>query len=63
MNIYSQNLLKYMIMFFVVYGSTKVIPTCGVLQKHAAYVGFIASSTLALLDTCYPAVNIKGRDD
>ena len=62
MNIYTQNLLKYMIMFTVVYFSTKVIPTCGVLQKHAAYVGLIASSTFALLDMCYPSVQINNSD-
>ena len=48
------NLIKYVIMFVVVTVSTGVIPTCGVLQQHAVYVGLIAASTFALIDTCYP---------
>lgn len=59
MNLHTQNLLKYVLMFAVVYYSTKVIPTCGVLQSQAVYVGLIASSTFALLDTCYPSVTIQ----
>ena len=49
-----QNIIRYVVMFLVVTVSTKVIPTCGVLQNHAVYVGLIAASTLALLDMCYP---------
>ena len=41
-------------MFSVVSYSTKIIPTCGVLQEHAMYVGLIAASTFALIDICYP---------
>jgi len=41
-------------MFIVVTVSTRVIPTCGVLQQHAIYVGLIGASTFALIDTCYP---------
>tara|TARA_B100001094_G_C18008571_1_gene708912 strand:+ start:720 stop:914 length:195 start_codon:yes stop_codon:yes gene_type:complete len=54
MNLNKENIIKYLIMFFVVSASTLVIPTCGVLQKHAVYVGLIASSTFALIDMCYP---------
>tara|TARA_B100000902_G_scaffold316034_1_gene307261 strand:+ start:686 stop:880 length:195 start_codon:yes stop_codon:yes gene_type:complete len=54
MNLNKENIMKYLIMFFVVSASTLVIPTCGVLQKHAVYVGLIASSTFALIDMCYP---------
>ena len=43
------NALKYFVMFFVVTTATKIIPTCGVLQEHAIYVGLIAASTFALI--------------
>ena len=49
-----QNIIRYITMFIVVTVSTKIIPTCGVLQNHAIYVGLISSTTLALLDMCYP---------
>ena len=58
-----QNIIRYVVMFFVVTISTKVIPTCGVLQNHAIYVGLIAASTLALLDMCYPNYVIDRRDE
>ena len=58
-----QNIIRYVVMFFVVTISTKVIPTCGVLQSHAVYVGLIAASTLALLDMCYPNYVIDRRDE
>ena len=41
-------------MFFIVTTATKIIPSCGVLQKHAIYVGLIKSSTFALIDICSP---------
>ena len=50
------NLIKYVIMLIIVAIATKIIPTCGILQKHAVYVGLIASSTFALLDMCLPHV-------
>jgi len=50
----SQNMIRYLVMFAVVTVSTKIIPTCGVLQNHAIYVGLISATTLALLDMCYP---------
>jgi len=49
-----QNIIRYIVLFIVVTVSTKIIPTCGVLQNHAIYVGLIASTTMALLDMCYP---------
>ena len=58
-----QNIIRYVVMFFVVTISTKIIPTCGVLQNHAIYVGLIAASTLALLDMCYPNYVIDRRDE
>tara|TARA_B100000700_G_C14325134_1_gene525543 strand:+ start:78 stop:296 length:219 start_codon:yes stop_codon:yes gene_type:complete len=56
-----QNVIRYTVMFVIVTISTKVIPTCGVLQNHAVYVGLIAASTLALLDMCYPNYVIDKR--
>jgi len=50
----TQNIIRYFVMFVVVTVSTKIIPTCGVLQNHAVYVGLISATTLALLDMCYP---------
>lgn len=58
-----QNIIRYLIMFAVVTGATKIIPTCGVLQTHAIYVGLIASSTMALLDMCYPNYVLDKRTD
>ena len=49
-----QNIIRYVVMLVVVTVATKVIPTCGVLQNHAIYVGLIAASTLAILDMCQP---------
>ncbi len=49
-----QNIIRYIVMFVVVTISTKIIPTCGVLQNHAIYVGLISATTLALLDMCFP---------
>ena len=48
------NLIKYLIMFVVVTISTLIIPTCGVLQSQAIYVGLIAASTFAIIDMNYP---------
>ena len=49
-----QNITRYIVMFVIVSISTKIIPTCGVLQNHAIFVGLIAATTQALLDMCYP---------
>jgi hypothetical protein len=58
-----QNIIRYITLFVVVTLSTKIIPTCGVLQNHAIYVGLIASTTMALLDMCYPNyVRVEDRD-
>ena len=37
------NLIKYVIMLIIVAIETKIIPRCGILQKHAVYVGLIAN--------------------
>jgi hypothetical protein len=63
MKFQKDNLIKYAIMFVVVYFASKLIPTCGVLQEHAIYVALIASSTFALLDVCYPQVVVKKEDE
>ena len=54
MNVNLEHLVKYVVMFLSVTISTFVIPTCGVLQKHAIYVGIIGASTFAILDMCSP---------
>lgn len=56
-------LVKYMIMFIVVTLSTYTIPTCGVLQQHAVYVGLIASTTFAMIDKCYPQFIKKDKSN
>lgn len=58
-----QNIIRYIVMLVVVTVATKVIPTCGVLQNHAIYVGLIAASTLALLDMCYPNYVVDTKKD
>ena len=57
-----KNLIKYLIMFLVVTTATKVIPTCGVLQEHAIYVGLISASTFALIDICSPNIILHKED-
>ena len=58
-NFNNQNIIRYIIMFVIVTIATKIIPTCGVLQNHAVYVGLIGSSTMAILDMCYPNYVLK----
>ncbi len=61
--IHQKNLIKYLIMFLVVATATKIIPTCGVLQEHAIYVGLIAASTFALIDICSPNILIQKENN
>ena len=56
------HLIKYSVMFIVVTLATKLIPTCGVLQKHAIYVGLLASATLSLLDICFPRIIVRHKE-
>ena len=63
MNFNQENIIKYFIMFSVLATSTFIIPTCGVLQKHAIYVGLIASTTFALIDMCYPNHILIDKDN
>lgn len=53
-NLNKENIIKYFSMFIIVFISTLVIPSCGVLKQHAIYVGLIASTTYSILDMCYP---------
>ena len=57
-----RNLLKYLIMFLVTTTATKIIPSCGVLQEHAIYVGLISATTFALIDICSPHVIIQKEE-
>tara|TARA_B100000963_G_C22342264_1_gene543487 strand:- start:192 stop:356 length:165 start_codon:yes stop_codon:yes gene_type:complete len=43
--------------------ATKYVPSCGVLQKHAIYVGLVAGTAFALLDTCYPRIIVTDNHD
>jgi len=61
--IHQKNLIKYLIMFLVVTTATKVIPTCGVLQEHAIYVGLISASTFALIDICSPNIILQKENN
>ena len=54
MDLNYKHICKYILMLVIVTSSTYVIPTCGVLQTHALYVGLIASTVFALLDICFP---------
>ena len=56
-------LFKYAIMLIIVTLSTRYIPTCDVLQSQAIYVGLIASTTYAMIDTCMPHIIILDKDD
>ena len=57
--IHIENLFKYLIMFLVTTTSTKIIPSCGVIQEHAIYVGLISATTFALIDICSPTIIIQ----
>lgn len=48
------NLIKYVIMFLVVFMSTFYIPNCSIMNEHAIYIGLLASTTFVLLDRCLP---------
>lgn len=54
----NQNLVKYMIMLFIVAGSTFYIPSCSIINEHALYIGLLASSTFVLLDRFMPHIVI-----
>jgi hypothetical protein len=58
-----KNLIKYLLMFLVTSVATMVIPTCGVLKQHAAYVGLISASTFALIDICSPQIIVEKENN
>ena len=49
-----RNVMKYLILFIAVTSATLVIPSCGVLRRHAVYVGLIGSTTFAIIDMSFP---------
>lgn len=49
-----RNTIKYLIQFIVVTLATLVIPSCGVLRRHAVYVGLIGATTFAIIDMSFP---------
>jgi hypothetical protein len=59
MDININNLVKYVILFCVVAGSTFYIPNCNIINEHAVYIGLLASTTFAILDRFYPSVIIE----
>ena len=57
------NMKKYFIILAIVSISTKIIPTCNVLQSQAIYIGLIAATTFALLDIYYPSIIISQKEN
>ena len=57
------NLIKYLILFSVVTLSTFYIPNCSIINAHAIYVGFLASTTFAILDRFFPSIIVETKDD
>ena len=59
------NLIKYVVLFTVVSLSTYMIPNCSIMNKHAFYIGLLASTTFVLLDKLFPhtiIVNDNNKD-
>lgn len=50
------NLVKYVILFCVVAGSTFYIPNCNIINEHAVYIGLLAATTFAILDRMFPDI-------
>ena len=53
------NFLKYIILFVIVTFSTFFIPSCNMINRHAVYIGLLASTTFGLLDKYYPSIVIN----
>ena len=49
-----RNSMKYLLQFIAVTLATLVIPSCGVLRRHAVYVGLIGATTFAIIDMSFP---------
>ena len=58
MNFNINNFIKYSILFIVVTFSTFFIPSCNMINRHAVYIGLLASTTFVLLDKYYPSIVI-----
>lgn len=56
LNFNINNLVKYVILFCVVAGSTFYIPNCNIINEHAVYVGLLAATTFAILDRMFPDI-------
>lgn len=56
LNFNMNNLVKYVILFCVVAGSTFYIPNCNIINEHAVYVGLLAATTFAILDRMFPDI-------
>ena len=59
MNFNINNFIKYSLLFIIVTFSTFFIPNCSIINRHAVYVGLLASTTFVLLDKYYPSIEIK----
>lgn len=57
------NLVKYLILFFIVTTSTYYIPNCNIINKHAIYIGLIAGTTYILLDKYMPNIIIMNNQE
>ena len=53
------NFIKYIILFVIVTFSTFFIPSCNMINRHAVYIGLLASTTFVLLDKYYPSIVIN----
>ena len=56
MDINLNHLVKYILLFCVVAGSTFYIPNCSIINEHAIYIGLLAATTFAILDRFFPNV-------
>ena len=60
----NQNLVKYVIMLFIVASSTFYIPSCSIINEHAFYIGLLAATTFAILDRYFPHyIFVEKKDD
>jgi len=63
MDINLNHLVKYIILFCVVSGSTFYIPNCNIINEHAVYIGLLAATTFAILDRFYPSVTFTKKEN
>ena len=55
------HLVRYIILFCVVAGSTFYIPNCNIINEHAVYIGLLAATTFAILDKLFPDIINEGH--